>query len=125
MDIERFITIEDFLRLKPFADGGTLIDGKRYAMISKKFSAENQLKNLGKVDKTGEGVIDKVFFFEIFKDPVNENDDTNFQIVSAKVVDHYKRVSEQEAHKEIALIQAKIAIRKREISREEEENSNG
>jgi len=116
MDIERSITAEDFLRLRSFADGGTLIDGKRYAVMpSEKFSPRNQLENLGKVDKTGEGIMDRVFFFEVLEDSLNE--DINFQVVSAKIVDHYRFVSKQEACKEISLIRAKISIKNREEKR--------
>lgn len=109
MDIKRFITKEDFLSIVPFNEGGTLIDGRRYASIStnKKMHPENQLKNLGKPDKIGEGVIDKVFFFEVVKDLAEENSIT-FHLVAAKIVDRYRFVSEQEVLKEVALVRAKI-----------------
>ena len=129
MDIERFITKEDFLKLKPFVEGGTLIDGRRYAAIRLvgNLSVKNQLENLGKVNKTGEGIIDRVFFFEVIVDPVKEfweegHDDKVFQIVSAKIVNRYRFVSTQEAEKEVALILAKIKLKtKREKGGQEQE----
>ena len=119
MDIERFITREDFLTIKPYSEGGTLIDGRRYATIGGTgLSSQNQLKNLGKVDKTGEGTIDKVFFFEVVNDTERESwkqdrpdHVIDLHIVSAKVVDRYRYVSAQEADKEVALIKAKIALK--------------
>ena len=126
MDIERFITKEDFLKLKPYAEGGILMDGRRYAAISihGKLSLENQLKNLGGVNMTGEGVMDRVFFFEVFRDPIkefwNEAEGKIFQIVSAKVVDRYRYVSAQEAGKEVALIKAKIILADKKVIRKDE-----
>lgn len=123
MEIERFITKEDFLKLKPFKEGGTLVDGRRYAAMTThgKLSIQNQLKNLGKVDKTGEGVVDRVFFFELLRDPIkefwNEDGEVTFQVVSAKIIEYYKYVSKQEAYKEVALVNAKIALRDKELGK--------
>ena len=121
MDIQRFITKEDFLKLKPYVEGGILIDGRRYSAMSVRgrLSVENQIKGLGDANKTGEGIIDTVFFFEVIRDPTkefwNEESDVIFLIVSAKIVDRYRYVSEQEACKEMALIRAKIVLRNKEI----------
>lgn len=121
MEIERFITRKDFLRLKPFTEGGTLIDGRRYAALPfGELALETQLKNLGMVDKTGEGVVDRVFFFEILLDPLVESmiKDYTFQLISAKIVERYKFGSEQEAYKEAALIKAKIVLRNKELGKD-------
>lgn len=120
MDILRHITKEDFLSIKPFSEGGTVLGGRRYAKLSS-LSSEKQLELLGKPDKTGEGVCDRVFFFEVFKDVIDESyfgqatlknasqePLIDFALVSAVVVDRYKFVSTQEMQKELALIQAKI-----------------
>jgi len=121
MDTKRYITKEDFLTIKPISDGGIVIDGRRFALpIS--MSAEKQLSQIGKVDKTGENTIDKVFFFEIFSDPmVGEDPVIVHQLVSAKIVDRYRFVSNQEALKEMALIKAKINLRKKGEERNGEE----
>ncbi len=118
MDIKRYITREDFLRICPFKDGGTLIDGRRYAAcFPGKLSHINQLKHLGEPDKTGEGVMDKVFFFEVVKDPRDEvaylredGEGVVFHLISAKIVERYKVPSAQEGQKEMALIAAKIKL---------------
>jgi hypothetical protein len=117
MDIKRFITKEDFLSIKSLEECGTILDGRRYATLPW-LSSEEQLSELGEPDATGEGIKDKVFFFEVFKDPFGEGFpgeevNTTFQIVSAEVVDRYKYVSNQEARKEVALVKAKIALKER------------
>ena len=128
MDIERYITKEDFLKLKSLPEGGTLINGRRYSVPQDgNLSAKSQSEKLGRVDKTGEGIIDRVFFFEVLKDPLKESwelKDIDLQMVSAKVVDHYVFVSEQEALKEIALTKAKIVLRDKEILRGKGEEEN-
>jgi hypothetical protein len=113
MDVDRFITKEEFLSIKPFSQGGTVIGGRRFAQITS-YSHEMQLEKLGTVDKTGEGICDKVFFFEVFLDPCEPNEPPTFQIISAKVVERYKFISTQEAQKEIALIKAKIKLREKD-----------
>lgn len=65
------------------------------------------------MDKTGEDICDKVFFFEVFLDPCTPQEPPTFQIVSAKVVERYKFVSEQEYKKEVALIETKIRMREK------------
>jgi len=117
MDVKRFITKEDFLSIKSLEECGTVLDGRRYATLPW-LSSEKQLSELGEPDLTGEEVMDKVFFFEVFKDPLRDEDEVNttFQIVSAEVVDRYKYVSNQEARKEIALVKAKIALKERKKS---------
>lgn len=111
MDVDRFITKEEFLSIKPFSQGGTVINGRRFAQLT---SAEKQLEKLGTVNATGEGICDKVFFFEVFMDPCRLNEPPTFQIICAKVVERYKFISTQEAKKELALIKAKIRLREKD-----------
>lgn len=108
-----YITREDFLSIGRLATGGTVIDGRRYAQLS---DPKKQLAEIGQPDKTGEGIVNKVFFFEY------ENDISSFKvisanpdlrIVSAEIVDHYE--SEQELQKELALVKAKIELKDKEI----------
>lgn len=110
--IQRFITKEDFLGIESLAEGGTIIDGKKYAAMSEngEMSSENQIKILGKPDRTGEGVMDKVFFFEILEGSRERG--YHLKLVSAKIVDHYESI--QEVRKELALIRAKITLKDKE-----------
>lgn len=126
MDTDYYITKEDFLNLKPFSKGGTIIGDELYCrMPGDIFQAEKQLSELGSLDKTGEGICEKVFFFKVLRDPSNFGDVFNpleeqenliFKIIGAKIVGKY-RIPPEEMEKELALIKAKIKLN--------EKNSNG
>lgn len=109
MDICRWITKEDFLSLAPVSTGGTLLGGRRYATAATgALKPETQLEHLGELDKTGEGIIDRVFFFEMLRD--SSGQDIICQLVSAKIVERYRFVCDQDCEKELALVQAKIKL---------------
>ena len=104
-----YITREDFLKIKSLGEGGTVIDGRRYAQL---LDPEKQLAEIGQPDKTGEGIITKVYFFEYIEndpsDVIGVSLDFNLRVVSGEIVDHYE--TEQELQKELALIKAKINL---------------
>lgn len=112
MDIKRYITREDFLTIPQesvFIVKGIVLNGRTYSLLNGELWApENQLARLGEIDKTGEGIVDKVFFFEVLRDL--QTGEVMHSMISAEIVEHYKYVSDQECQKELALVQAKIKL---------------
>lgn len=131
MDVKRFITKEDFLSLKSWPEGGTYLGFRVYARMGSYEDSLKQLSMIGKVDKTGEGVIDKVFFFEVFRSPVEEiysiDVDERYplmlEVVCAYIVDKYRFISNDECRKEVVLTLAKIKLKEKSEKEDEDNNS--
>lgn len=110
MDVNRTITADDYMKIIN-SDEGVVLDGKCFKRFGAYESSLRQLEVIGKVSRDGEGICEKVFFFEI----VQKEDKSDFsildvtlQLISATIVDKYKYSTVQEAEKEKALIYCKI-----------------